>query len=279
MNVTCPSCSTVYRVDPAKVPERGVRARCRVCAAIFQVPPPGTAAAAPEVAAPARPTHAPPLPTPPTPEPPPPAPATVDPWGDRASERGIPPVPVGARQTMTPPGVASTVPVPEPPADMITPERPQAPPPPAMPSRTTAPRGVTQVPTRPSVAIPPVVPPAARTSSPAMGRPSAAVPPPPAPPPAPAPKTPKRAVNPFMSQDPQAKAKRLARALISDLVVYYPDRRSEGLRKGNLPEVFSEEIKKSFEEYRDQVGKEIAESTTYFNDALNEILAGGQKVF
>jgi hypothetical protein len=86
-------------------------------------------------------------------------------------------------------------------------------------------------------------------------------------------------VNPFMSQDPQAKAKRLARALISDLVVYYPDRRSEALKKGNLPEAFGEEIKKSWEEYRDQVGKEVAESTPYFNDALNEILAGGQKLF
>lgn len=86
-------------------------------------------------------------------------------------------------------------------------------------------------------------------------------------------------VNPFMSQDPQAKAKRLARALISDLVVYYPDRRQEGLRKGNLKEAFGEEIKKSWEEYRDQVGKELAESTTYFNDALNDILAGGQKLW
>ncbi|MEO8295277.1 MAG: hypothetical protein ABI613_07160 [Gemmatimonadota bacterium] len=82
-----------------------------------------------------------------------------------------------------------------------------------------------------------------------------------------------------MSQDPQQKARRLARALISDLVVYYPDRRQEGLRKGTLKEVFGEEIRKSWEEYRDQVGKEIAESTPYFNDALNEILAGGQKMF
>ena len=32
MNVTCPNCATVYRVDPAKVPEAGVRARCAVCA-------------------------------------------------------------------------------------------------------------------------------------------------------------------------------------------------------------------------------------------------------
>lgn len=82
-----------------------------------------------------------------------------------------------------------------------------------------------------------------------------------------------------MSQDPQQKARRLARALISDLVVYYPDRRQEGLRKGNLPEVFGEEIKKSWQEYRDQVGKEIAESTPYFNDALNDILGGGQKLW
>ncbi|MGE3526100.1 MAG: hypothetical protein AB7I33_09285 [Gemmatimonadales bacterium] len=82
-----------------------------------------------------------------------------------------------------------------------------------------------------------------------------------------------------MSQDPQQKARRLARALISDLVVYYPERRQEGLRKGNLKEVFDEEIRKSWEEYTEQVGQEIAESTSYFNDALNEILAGGQKLF
>src|SRR5215213_8193498 len=37
MNVTCPNCATVYRVDPAKVPEAGVRARCNVCSAVFAV--------------------------------------------------------------------------------------------------------------------------------------------------------------------------------------------------------------------------------------------------
>ena len=35
MNVTCPNCATIYRVDPAKVPESGVRARCSVCSAVF----------------------------------------------------------------------------------------------------------------------------------------------------------------------------------------------------------------------------------------------------
>jgi hypothetical protein len=82
-----------------------------------------------------------------------------------------------------------------------------------------------------------------------------------------------------MSQDPSAKARRLARALISDLAVYYPDRRKEGLSAGTLKQLFEEEIKKSWEEYTEQVGKDIAESTTHFSDALNEILAGGQKIF
>jgi hypothetical protein len=71
----------------------------------------------------------------------------------------------------------------------------------------------------------------------------------------------------------------LARALISDLVTYYPQRRDEGKRDGTLRELFREEIKKSYEEYVEQVGKEFADSTTHFQEALNDILAGGEKLF
>jgi hypothetical protein len=39
------------------------------------------------------------------------------------------------------------------------------------------------------------------------------------------------------------------------------------------------EIKKSYEEYVEQVTREFAESTTHFQEALNDILAGGQKIF
>src|SRR5690242_16313084 len=57
MNVTCPNCATIYRVDPAKVPEAGVRARCAVCSAIFPVHREGAdarpAAPVPVAAAPA----------------------------------------------------------------------------------------------------------------------------------------------------------------------------------------------------------------------------------
>jgi hypothetical protein len=86
-------------------------------------------------------------------------------------------------------------------------------------------------------------------------------------------------INPFLANDPNQKAKRLARALVSDMVAYQPQKREEAMRNGTLKQIFREEIKKSYEEYLDQVGKEFAESTTHFQDALNEILAGGQKMF
>ncbi|MDB4907987.1 MAG: hypothetical protein JWO05_2771 [Gemmatimonadetes bacterium] len=89
----------------------------------------------------------------------------------------------------------------------------------------------------------------------------------------------KRPINPFLANDPNAKARRLARALVSDLIVYFPAKREEGLRDGTLRQLFKEEIKKSYEEFIDQVGKEFAESTTHFTEALNDILAGGQKMF
>ena len=44
-------------------------------------------------------------------------------------------------------------------------------------------------------------------------------------------------------------------------------------------ELFEEEIRKSWEEYADQVGKDVADSTPYFKEALNEILAGGRQIF
>jgi hypothetical protein len=88
-----------------------------------------------------------------------------------------------------------------------------------------------------------------------------------------------RPINPFLANDPNAKARRLARALISDLISYFPEKKEEGLRQGTLRELFSEEIKKSYQEFVDQIGREFAETTTHFTDALNDILANGQRVF
>lgn len=109
------------------------------------------------------------------------------------------------------------------------------------------------------------VPAAGTTSSAATGATSA--------PPA------RRPINPFLSNDPNQKARRLARALVSDMVAYHPQKREEGARNGTLKQLFREEIKKSYEEYVEQVGREFAESTTHFQEALNDVLAGGKRIF
>jgi hypothetical protein len=89
----------------------------------------------------------------------------------------------------------------------------------------------------------------------------------------------RRPVNPFLSRNPDLRAKRLARALVSDMVAYYPAKHSEGLQRGTLKELFRDEIKKSYDEYVAQVGADIARTTTHFQEALNEVLGAGKRIF
>jgi predicted Zn finger-like uncharacterized protein len=84
---------------------------------------------------------------------------------------------------------------------------------------------------------------------------------------------------PLGAKDPNARAERLARALVSDIVAYHPERRDRSLGDGTLRTEFREEIIKSWEEYVAQVGIALAKSTPYFRDALNKILARGQPLF
>jgi predicted Zn finger-like uncharacterized protein len=279
MNVTCPNCATIYRVDPAKVPEGGVRARCSVCSAVFAVrregeqevpspprPPAKETGATAPASTPQPVATAPRPPAPPSVAPAPAAPAAAGP-------AGFPPRPAGPQKPAA--GVPAS---PAAPASGAAPGRPI----PAPPATRAAPSNAAASAVPPSAAPRPTPMPA-QTAPPAAPKP--ATPPPPAQspaspsrPPSPAPAG-GRPQNPFLSQDPALKAKRLARALISDMVVYHPGKRQEGLRDGNLKELFEEEIKKSWEEYAEQVGREIADSTGYFREALNEILAGGRQIF
>src|SRR5256884_1995827 len=262
MNVTCPSCETVYRVDPAKVPAGGARARCAVCSNVFPVSTAvGAATAPPSAAAQRAPAPRPHVPAP-APAPLPPAPAPAPP---RAP----------AMPRFSGPIAAPTSP-PAPPA-----APPRAPPPPA-PRAAPAPTAPAMRPTAPPAAPPPRAAPPPAPRAPATPAAPAA----PAPPAAPAGAapgqrmtSPLRPVNPFMVQDPKQKARRLARALVSDLVVYHPEKRQQGLRDGTLPQLFKDEIEKSWQEYVEQVGVELAKGTSFWAEALNEILAGGNKVF
>jgi len=151
--------------------------------------------------------------------------------------------------------------------------------PPVAPRVAGAPVAAPAAPVPPRAAAPapaaPLVPPAAVAPAAAPASPPAAVPPG-----GPLRATgPLRPVNPFLVQDPKQKARRLARALISDMMVYHPEKRQQGLREGTLPVLFRDEIAKSWQEYTDQVGRDLAESTPFWTEALNEILANGSKVF
>ena len=94
-----------------------------------------------------------------------------------------------------------------------------------------------------------------------------------------APSAGRRPINPFLNKDPNLRAKRLARALVSDIITYQPAKHAEGLRDGTIRDLFKDEIRKSYEEYTAQVGQQLAESTPYFQEALNEVLGAGKKIF
>jgi hypothetical protein len=136
-------------------------------------------------------------------------------------------------------------------------------------------------PSRDTVTEPPAAPPKPSGQPPsfaASGNVSAAFSTPSTPAPSPA-VVQRKPINPFLANDPNQKARRLARALVSDMVAYHPAKREEGLQGGTLKQLFRDEIKKSYEEYVEQVGREFAESTMHFQEALNDVLAGGRKIF
>jgi len=267
MNVSCPDCRSIFRVDPAKVPPNGVRARCSVCSGVITIPAPTgqntpTSSAAWTPSSPVesseprqRPAPSnqpgwdttpfsspasrnPAAPAPQRPSAPPPQRTVETPAAPRARPESIDRATAAA--TATPPSPSSGVPDFKP-ATLSPPFKPAV----------SAP------------AIPPRPPAATPTAAPSVSTDAGA----------------RRPLNPFLSKDPNQRAKRLARALVSDIITYHPAKHAEGLRDGTLKQLFREEIKKSFEEYIAQVGQQLAESTTYFQEALNEVLGAGKKIF
>ena len=246
MDVSCPACLSRFRIDPAKVPVGGVHARCSVCGSIISVQRTELAGGR----------------------------------DARAEDHPASPQPP-----------SSTLPVHEP-APAFELETVRAEGDPALvpsPSQATGagsgplgfevsgePTSVLEVPTNASMAqLPPIAAAPPRAEDPPA--PSAGLPGPLAR--AAQPRLAPRRVNPYLSNDPAQKARRLARALVSDLVAYNPEKREDGLRAGTLRELFRDEIRKSWQEYVEQVGAAVAESTPHFQDALNDILAGGRRIF
>ncbi len=83
----------------------------------------------------------------------------------------------------------------------------------------------------------------------------------------------------FSRRDPKDRAARLARVLVSDIVLYNSARHEKSVEAGTIREDFQDEVDKSYTEWVEQVGSEIAESSDFWKEALNEILTKGEKLF
>lgn len=74
-------------------------------------------------------------------------------------------------------------------------------------------------------------------------------------------------------------AKRLARSLVKDILLYHGDKVEIGLRQGNLAQLIGDEIRKSWKFYKDSFPLDKTNNVNYFKEALNEIIGKGKPIF
>ena len=67
-------------------------------------------------------------------------------------------------------------------------------------------------------------------------------------------------------------AKRLARTIVSDIVLYNPQKVKEGIEKDSLFEVLTDELAEGKKYYESMVEVDIRQSTNFFNEALVDVL-------
>jgi predicted Zn finger-like uncharacterized protein len=248
MIVQCPDCSTRYRLEPDLVPRERIRVRCPKCRYVFALD--GRIRENQSARAPSR------------------SSASVPPVADRPPRSGS----SGAAQIERTPWYGEIE------FDRPTrvPSRPSQPVEPSVPPSSSG-GGLDLEIERSSIAQRPIPSAPSRAASgarahakperPASGRVATATPP-------------RTASAADRRADPaEEKARRLARALVSDILVYNREARDKALVEGNLVQALGQEIKKSWELYKERVSPEMANQTNFFREALNEILADGQKIF
>ncbi|MBI5342643.1 MAG: hypothetical protein HZB63_04920 [Deltaproteobacteria bacterium] len=72
-------------------------------------------------------------------------------------------------------------------------------------------------------------------------------------------------------KDPEV-ARRIARAVVSDIALYNAKKVEEGIAKDSLFDLLRDEIDEGRNYYNSRVDPEIARNTNHFNDALIDVL-------
>ena len=77
-------------------------------------------------------------------------------------------------------------------------------------------------------------------------------------------------------RDPHERAKRLARLIVSDIIIYNQDKIVEGIKQDTLFDLLKEDIEVGRAYYEKNVDPAVAEQSDYFNHALVDILIKGR---
>ncbi|MBJ6750947.1 response regulator [Geomonas anaerohicana] len=148
---------------------------------------------------------------------------------------------------------APVVAAPEAPPE-AAPEAPAAvPAPPEVPVIEAAEPPVVEAPAAPAMAAPelPVVAPAA-PSAPAAAEPAAAS---------------------AQLPEEQVKARRLARIIVSDIVLYNQAKVEQGVREGSFYELLADDIREGEYLYQQRVSQQVRDTTSFLKDAFDELIA------
>jgi len=77
-------------------------------------------------------------------------------------------------------------------------------------------------------------------------------------------------------KDPHERAKRMARLIVGDLVLYNKEKIAEGIRDDTLFDVLEHELREGKEYYEKNVDPKIRAESDYFNQAIVDILIRGR---
>ena len=77
--------------------------------------------------------------------------------------------------------------------------------------------------------------------------------------------------------DPDERAMRLARLIVSDIIIYNQDKIVEGIKAGTLFDLLKRDIEVGREHYEKSIDPAVAERANYFNQALVDILIRGRR--
>ena len=78
------------------------------------------------------------------------------------------------------------------------------------------------------------------------------------------------------SRDPHERARRLARLIVSDIIIYNQDKILEGIKEDTLFDLLKEDIEVGRAYYEKNIDPAVAQSANYFNQALVDILVKGR---